>query len=591
MKNYNHTIVKKVILLSLVLLCSFNALAQMKWYNPLETDYPVIQNQSWVGEKRASAYDRMPLRAKDIVPGGVNYLQQHTAGECISFTTNAKLIRMRYSVPAPFSMEHMPSTGVSGLDVYTRTRDGKSIRVSGEYSFSDTCMYEAGFKNFPIEFDSHGKYPHTFTVYLPLYNTVKWLEIGVDSSAYFHFEPLRQDKPIVVYGSSIAQGACASRPGMAWTNILHRNLDRPVVNLGFSGAAYFEKGVIDMLSEIDAKVYVLDAIPNSVEISPEKVLTDTIVKAVHKLHADHPNTPILLVDNYNLSDGEALPQKKVLYDHANNAQRVAYEQLIGEGVTGLYYLSHDELEMPADGIIEGTHPSDLGQQAYAVAYEKKLREILREPIGERCTETPVQQSRDGYNWISRHNQVIAWGQKQKHYERVIIGNSIVHYWGGQPGSPYKNGGNVWNQYLKGTLNMGFGWDRIENVLWRIYHDELDAFTADNIYLMIGTNNLESGLGSNEDIVYGIERLVKAIRVRRPEAKLTLIGILPRRNMEQRVRKLNVAIANMATSIGVSFRNPGIKLLKADGKIDESNFLEGLHPNGKGYEKIVSAFVD
>ena len=582
---------KKISLFLFVLCCSLSAMAQVKWYNPLKANYPVIQNQSWVGEKRASAYDRLPLRAKGKVPGGVYYLQQQNAGECITFTTNAKFIRMRYGVTGGLSMPHMPMTGVSGLDVYTRTADGKTLRVNGSYAFGDTIVYEAGFNAFPIEFDNHGQRAHTFTVYLPLYNTVKWLEIGVDSKAYFHFEPLRKDKPIVVYGTSIAQGACASRPGMAWTNILHRNLDRPIINLGFSGAAYFEKGIIDMMAELDAKVYVIDAIPNSVEITPEEVLTDTIVKAVHKLHKEHPNTPILLVDNYNLSDGEALPQKKAHYDHANHAQHIAYERLIAEGVTQLYYLSHDELEMPADGIIEGTHPSDLGMQAYAEAYEKKLREILREPVGKRCTEIPVQQSRDGYNWTSRHNEVIAWGEKKKHYERVIIANSIVHYWGGQPGSPYKNGKEVWEKHLNGTLNMGFGWDRIENVLWRVYHDELDAFTADNIYLMIGTNNLELGKGSDEDIVKGIERLAMAIRARRPEATLTLIGILPRKNMEERIQKLNVSIADIAIKYGIRFRDIGHSLLQADGKIVDSYFLEGLHPNAEGYAKIVEVFVD
>ena len=74
--------------------------------------------------------------------------------------------------------------------------------------------------------------------------------------------PLSMEKPVVVYGTSIAQGACATRPGLAWTAILERKLDRPLINLGFSGSGQLEKSVIDLMAEIDAKLYILDCLPN-----------------------------------------------------------------------------------------------------------------------------------------------------------------------------------------------------------------------------------------------------------------------------------------------------------------------------------------
>ena len=143
--------------------------------------------------------------------------------------------------------------------------------------------------------------------------------------------------------------------------------------------------------------------------------------------------------------------------------------------------------------------------------------------------------------------------------------------------------------MKGTFNMGFGADRIENILWRVYHDELDGFTADNIYMMVGTNNI--GNASEEEILVGIENLVSAIRVRRPEAKLTLIGIFPRAKKETIVKRLNMGIANVARRMGVEFRNPGKNMLLEDGKIDASLFVDGLHPNNEGYSKVVEGFVE
>lgn len=88
------------------------------------------------------------------------------------------------------------------------------------------------------------------------------MQVGVPGNALFNPMAIREEKPIVVYGTSIAQGGCASRPGMAWPALVGRKLDRPLINLGFSGNGRLEKEVIDLIAEIDAKVYVLDCLPN-----------------------------------------------------------------------------------------------------------------------------------------------------------------------------------------------------------------------------------------------------------------------------------------------------------------------------------------
>ena len=88
--------------------------------------------------------------------------------------------------------------------------------------------------------------------------------------------------------------------------------------------------------------------------------------------------------------------------------------------------------------------------------------------------------------------------------------------------------------------MGFGWDRIENVLWRIYHGELDSISPKQIVLMIGTNNLQSN--TNDEIARGLQFLMTAIRAKQPKPAILLMGILPRRNMEERIALLNKTLA-------------------------------------------------
>ena len=103
-------------------------------------------------------------------------------------------------------------------------------------------------------------------MYLPLYNGIKWMEVAVPAESEFIPLQVRNDKPVVVYGTSIAQGGCATRPGLAWTNILSRKLDRPVINLGFSGNGRLEKEVLDLVAATAAKIYVLDCLPNLVGV-------------------------------------------------------------------------------------------------------------------------------------------------------------------------------------------------------------------------------------------------------------------------------------------------------------------------------------
>ena len=130
---------------------------------------------------------------------------------------------------------------------------------------------------------------------------------------------------------------------------------------------------------------------------------------------------------------------------------------------------------------------------------------------------------------------------------------------------------------------------MENVLWRVYHGELDGYRASEVVLMIGTNNL--GSAPDEEIVEGLEFLLEQIKIRQPEAKIKVVGLLPRRNKEADVKAINRQISKMASLNNYSYLDVGNRLLTKNGKIDESLFLDGLHPNEKGYSLIVNEIIE
>lgn len=571
------------------ILLSLAAFSQQSytWHNPATSDFPVIEGQAWPREV-ALPYDRFPARAQQSLNPNVWNISHSSAGLYVKFKTNTADIVIRYVVKGDLAMTHMPATGVSGIDLYAIDPNGKWKWAPSTRSFNDTIEYR--FSSLQVSREFTGR-DYEYRLYLPLYNTVTWLSIGVPGNSSFRFMPLSPERPIVVYGTSIAQGACASRPGMAWTALLQQQLDRPLINLGFSGSGKLEPSVIALMNEIDARLYVLDCIPNLTVRSgttPEE-LEKRIVAAVNTLKEKRPGVPVLLVEHSGGTDN-GLIDTAAQYDYegANQVLRHAFDKMKAAGITGIYLLTNKEIGLSVYSTVDGLHPNDVGMMDYATAYEKSIREILQEPVGMLTTTIPVVQYRDGYyDWRSRHHELIA-GNRTAAPRIVFLGNSIIHYWGGRPAAPLSRGADSWNEYLEpaGVKNFAFGWDRIENVLWRVYHDELDGFEAAQVWVMIGTNNLT--INTDAEIIAGLNRLIDAIKIRQPKASLMLSGILPRREMEQRIVALNTRIAALAGQLKVQYVNPGIVLLNANKKIEESLFGDGLHPNEAGYKKLAVA---
>lgn len=557
---------------------------KIKWWNPAESKFAVCEGQGWPGES-GNPYGRLPSAAEKSVRPAVWSLSKNSAGLVIRFRSNAGRIVVRYQVAGPVNMPHMPSTGVSGVDLYARNADGAWLWSNGRYSFGDTVMYE--FNGLEPN-DSYHAMGREYRLYLPLYNTVKWMEIGVADSALFSPLPLRREKPIVTYGTSIMQGACASRPGMAWTNILGRKLDRPLINLGFSGNGRLEPELISLITEIDAKLYILDCLPNLVNptVFSREVVRERIADAVRQIRRVRPEIPVLLVDHCGYSDGLLNPARRRDYAETNEVNHQAFALLKAEGVQNIHLLSQEVIGLTLDAMVDGTHPSDLGMQQYADAYEKIIRVILNQPVGMASTAQPCTQLREPgtYDWEARHEALLALNLA-KAPRTVFFGNSITHYWGGEPAHPIHRGEDSWKKVLDpvGVRNFGFGWDRVENVLWRIYHDELDDYQAERVILNIGTNNLH--LNSDEEIIEGMELVINAIKFRQPHADILVLGLYPRRQYEVRVEALNLRYARLAGKLNVRYADPGVSLLKPDGKIDESLFTDGLHPNAEGYRRI------
>jgi len=200
---------------------------------------------------------------------------------------------------------------------------------------------------------------------------------------------------------------------------------------------------------------------------------------------------------------------------------------------------------------------------------------------------------DSYDWHARHAAVLA-AKKDFDPEIVLIGDSITHFWGGDhPTDSLQRGPQAWQQAFAGrrVLNLGFGWDRTQNVLWRLDHAEFDDLKPRFVVINIGTNNLTGTDHAREntpaEIAAGIAAICQRVRAKSPHSRIILMGVFPRSPLatdpfRPKISALNALLATYAKSQQLTFLDLGPQLLQPDGSLSADIMNDGVHPTEKGY---------
>lgn len=312
-------------------------------------------------------YDRLPRNVTTNVNAGVRAMKHHSSGLQFRFTTDSKALDFRWT---PYSrslaMDHMPSTGVSGIDVYR-------MDASGKWRYVSTGRIRDAVKGGSLRI---GWTPGTpCLVNLPLYNGISSFSLGIEKDA--KVEPLGPrksgiNKPVVFYGTSITHGGCCSRPGLAFPSIVGRDLDVPIVNLGFSGSGVMEFEMSEHLAAIDASCYVLDCLWNMglhEKDRPGRSVEGNYEKFVRNLRAKRPNVPIVMAEQCDVYMNKPNGKDRFI--------RRLYEKLTAEGWKNLVYLPKDKMYTgDFDGTVDGCHPNDLGMRSMADAFGSAVGKAL-----------------------------------------------------------------------------------------------------------------------------------------------------------------------------------------------------------------------
>lgn len=313
---------------------------------------------------------RLPVRSKADFRPAVWSLAQSPTGARVRFRSDTRVLSIRLEYPSAPNMANMHAFGQTGVDLYS---DGTYLTtVVADAEARHGKVYEKVL----FDFSKQPRVERELTLYLPPYKPVKVLGVGVDPGARVApARPFALPKPVVFYGTSITQGGCASRPGLNYEAMLGRQLNIDFVNLGFSGNGLGEPEVARAVAEIDAACFVLDFGANH-KTSAE--LEKVYAPFLDTLRAKHLKTPILAVTPLRSTGELRDPAIKRERQQQREHIRQLVRQRVSEGDTKLSLVEGADLLGPnwGDGLVDGSHPNDLGFRWMADGLAAPLRQAL-----------------------------------------------------------------------------------------------------------------------------------------------------------------------------------------------------------------------
>ena len=333
------------------------------------TDASAFPIYGKVTDQTSALYERLPLELKGVSRDPVWYLGTNSAGLFIRFRSNSTSIHVRWESTYDYAMTHMTDTGTKGLDLYAL--------VDGEWRHACSAQPQ-GKKSERKVIANMDPVEREYMLYLSLYDGVTSLEIGVDKGATLDQPSVdrpSREKPIVMYGTSILQGGCANRPGMAHTNIISRRLDREVINLGFSGNALLDMEIAHLMASVeDPGLFVMDYVPNA---SAQAI--DEVGEQFFRIVRDaHPDVPVVFIEDviFPFSTFDNLILEEVTTK--NQAQKRLYEKLKKSGQKRIYYIGAEGM-IGDDGeaTVDGIHFTDLGMMRYVDHVLPTLKKALK----------------------------------------------------------------------------------------------------------------------------------------------------------------------------------------------------------------------
>ena len=315
-------------------------------------------------EERKILFQRLPQRYEGSLRKEVWELSENSAGVSVSFKTNSSELSVKWLIKLDFSMNHMTDVGVKGIDLY--------YKENGRWDYLSSGI-PSGKSNKAFLFKGLSDETREYRLHFPLYASVTSLQIGINEASSFEIIN-GKDLPIVFYGTSITQGGCASRPGIAHTNAISRSLGFECINLGFSGNGHMEESLGAIIAKIEAKLIVIECMAN-VDLEMVRKNTIPLIQAIRKTRQDR-NPSIVFIEEAIKNDRNP-DQKHIQSIHKKNIELAKQVKIADDlGHKDIYILTQVGLiDKDSEATVDGTHYNDLGFERHAKHLVRSFGEL------------------------------------------------------------------------------------------------------------------------------------------------------------------------------------------------------------------------
>lgn len=314
--------------------------------------------------KTEEGYTRMPRDIAREVNEGVGELCDNTSGGRVRLCTDSPYIAVKAVYPGLCRMPHMPISGSSGFDLYKEI-GGRQFYLGAYIPSMDT---QTEYEGIVYTGNATGE-PVNYVLNFPPYNALCKLYIGLkEGSCAETPNGYHNRKPVVFYGSSITQGACASRPGNIYQNFLSRALNMDYISLGFSGSARGEKAMAEYMAGLEMSVFVADYDHNAPDAT---YLADTHYALYEVIRKRCPDLPYIMISHPDPRINDALMRRKVIME--------SYVRAVNAGDRNVYFIDGDSLfaGLEYDACtVDVCHPNDLGMHRMAQGMLPLLKKLL-----------------------------------------------------------------------------------------------------------------------------------------------------------------------------------------------------------------------
>ena len=348
------------------------------WYSPLNTNLFNAYGSECFYEGDYARLSKKQRKQVKPISESVEWLSKHSSGLQLKFKTDSTRILIDVELRAKHDMCHMPATGQCGFDLYVYDEKLQ------EYVLHNTAKYPIKQRKYRVELSSFyivskEMKMRSYIINFPLYQGVKSLRIGFDENSITLPVSFNNEGKIVLYGTSIAQGGCVSRPGLMYSNILSRWLDIEFINQGYSGSAMLEPIMGEFMGQFNnQKLLIIDAEANA---GCDMTMEQNLEQFIRNYKKYSPNTPILIVSRCLFNLDLFVDEKVELNIHYKKYIKKLIKKLKDEGhqvcfLDGSKFFKDKKFNY-SEFTVDGVHPTDFGNYLFAKYHYEAIKKILK----------------------------------------------------------------------------------------------------------------------------------------------------------------------------------------------------------------------